>query len=312
MRVAIVGAGLAGLSCAQSLVDAGVEVQLFDKGRGAGGRMSSRRAATSEVVATFDHGAQYMTAKDPDFRAQIGVWAAAGVIAPWSAAGEGAWVGAPAMNAPLKVMAQALNVCWNAPIRDVRRQGGLWRVHGEGGEDGEFDVLLTALPAEQTDLLLRATAPTLAAVAAETPTEPCWAVMAAFADRLEFAPDVLKTTGVVGWAARNSAKPGRGGPEAWVIHAAPRWSRDHLEADPDRVAAELLAAFFTVTDTRAQSPMLLSGHRWRYARSSSAHRDCLWDPELQLGACGDWLLGPRVENAWISGRRLAALVAPMS
>lgn len=43
MTVAIIGAGMAGLSCARALVQAGVAVELFDKGRGPGGRMSTRR-----------------------------------------------------------------------------------------------------------------------------------------------------------------------------------------------------------------------------------------------------------------------------
>ena len=65
MRIAIVGAGLAGLSCAQALRAGGADVQLFDKGRGVGGRMATRRVDTPLGPATFDHGAQFLTAHDP-------------------------------------------------------------------------------------------------------------------------------------------------------------------------------------------------------------------------------------------------------
>ena len=58
MRVAIVGAGIAGLSCALRLQGGDHHVTLFDKGRGAGGRMSTRRVETPAGTAAFDHGAQ--------------------------------------------------------------------------------------------------------------------------------------------------------------------------------------------------------------------------------------------------------------
>ena len=43
-RVAVIGAGMAGATCARLLADAGLDVTLFDKSRGVGGRMSTRRA----------------------------------------------------------------------------------------------------------------------------------------------------------------------------------------------------------------------------------------------------------------------------
>ena len=46
MTTAIIGAGIAGLACAQKLKQAGRSVKLFDKGRGPGGRMSTRRMQT--------------------------------------------------------------------------------------------------------------------------------------------------------------------------------------------------------------------------------------------------------------------------
>ena len=308
MRTAIVGAGLAGLACAQALVRAGVQVALFDKGRGAGGRMSSRRMTTPLGEASFDHGAQYMTARDPAFREALSAWKDAGAVAPWPAAGEDAWVGLPAMNAPVKLMSRDLPVRWGVRVETLRKEAGGWRVQGEALDEGGFDAVLTALPAEQTAALLAGVAPAMAEAAASTPSDPCWAAMASFAQRLPFQPDVLRTEGPVSWAARNSAKPGRAGPESWVVQASPQWSRDHLEQSPDPTAADLLAAFFRAAGLDASPPILLAGHRWRYARSGAAKLASLWDAGRGLGACGDWLRGPRVENAWLSGRDLAAAV----
>ena len=56
-HVAIIGAGIAGLSCAAALQQGGLEVSLFEKSRGPAGRMSTRRGDDWQC----DHGAQYFT-----------------------------------------------------------------------------------------------------------------------------------------------------------------------------------------------------------------------------------------------------------
>lgn len=306
-RIAIVGAGMAGLACAEALGERGFAASLFDKGRKPGGRMSSRSGDSPAGPVGFDHGAQYMTGRDPAFVARLAAWREAGIVAPWAPAGSDAWVGVPAMNAPLVALARDLPVRWETRVDALVREGAAWRLRGEGLDEGGFSAVLTALPAEQTGPLLGDHAPALAEVARETPSDPCWTAMAAFPERLA-AGDVLRTEGAIGWAARNSAKPGRPATEAWVIQAGPDWSRTHLEEEADAVAQALLAEFFAAAGLAPVAPALLKAHRWRYARSGAARREVLWDPRARLGACGDWLTGPRVENAWLSGRRLAEAV----
>ena len=307
-RIAIVGAGMAGLACAEALRERGFATALFDKGRKPGGRMSSRSGDSPAGPVGFDHGAQYMTVRDPAFVARLAAWREAGIVAPWPAAGADAWVGVPAMNAPLVALARDLPVRWETRVDALVREKAGWRLRGDGLDEGGFSAVLTAIPAEQTGPLLADHAPALAEVARGTPSAPCWTAMAAFPERLDVAGDVLRTDGAIGWAARNSAKPGRPATEAWVIQAGPDWSRAHLEEGADAVAQALLAAFFAAAGLAPVAPALLKAHRWRYARSGAARREVLWDPRARLGACGDWLTGPRVENAWLSGRRLAEAV----
>ena len=301
MRIAIIGAGMAGIACAERLA-ATHAVTLFDKGRGPGGRMSTRRAETPFGPTTFDHGAQYFTVRDPGFRTRAARWQAQGLAAPWPAAGPDAWVGTPGMNAPMKAAAAALDVRQNVQLAQLGRQGATWHVDGD-----TFDAMVVATPAENAAPLLDGHDPATAALARATPAEPCWTVMAAFPTRLD-APDVLRESGPIGWAARNSAKPGRTGPEAWVIQAGPTWSRDHLEETPDQAAAALMAAFAEQFALTLPGGAAVSAHRWRYARSGNAHALHVWHPETRLGVCGDWLQGPRVEAAWLSGDSLAQAI----
>ena len=305
MKLAIVGAGLAGLSCATRLQGRGHMVALFDKGRGPGGRMSSRRVMTERGEASFDHGAQYFTARDARFAAQLDAWQAQGVAAPWPAAGPGCWVGVPAMNAPIKQLASAAPVRWGTRVDGLSGSPGEWFLDGDGLREGPFDAVLLSVPAENAATVLDRSAPALAALATATPAEPCWTVMAAFADQVAVQTDVLREDGPIGWAARNSAKPGRSGPEAWVIQAGPVWSRDHLEQAQPEIVDALLAAFAVRAGGDLPPLLTASAHRWRYARSGNATGGMRWDGALRIGLCGDWLLGPRVECAWLSGFLLA-------
>ena len=303
MRIGIVGAGIAGLSCADMLHAAGHEVMVFDKGRGASGRMATRNIRTPSGVVAFDHGAQYFTTRDPRFAAVVADWQGAGVAAPWPSAGDDAWVGTPGMSAVVKALSRPLAVQWNSRVEAIRRVDRSWFL--DSVADDPFDAVIVAIPAEQAAPLLVAHEPAMAAMAQGCPSAPCWTVMAAFAERIVIPGDIIRDAGIIGWAARNNAKPGRDEIEAWVIQATADWSRDHLEDDETSVVDALLAALAVQANGELPKPIVRIGHRWRYARSKAAQHGLLWNEATCIGAIGDWLLSPRIESAWLSGRMLA-------
>jgi predicted NAD/FAD-dependent oxidoreductase len=193
-------------------------------------------------------------------------------------------------------------------VEALSRDGDTWRLKTPEGLSRPFDCVVLALPAEQAAALLSGWDADLAARAAASRTAPCWTVMAAFGERLPVATDTLGEDGVLGWAARNSAKPGRAGPEAWVLQAGADWSRHHLEDSAESAGQALLAAFGERIGASLPEPVALQAHRWRYARSSAGSDLALWSGAAQLGCCGDWLAGPRIECAWDSGQALARLI----
>lgn len=313
MTIAIVGAGMAGLACGEALAEAGFNVRLYDKGRGPGGRMSTRRIAIGPVKLRFDHGAQYFSAKSEGFRACVNAWQADGIVAPWPAAGEGAFVGTPAMNAPVKSMASILGAAFGKRVERFEKGDKGWVLEGDGLPQHPFDGVIIAVPAEQAGPLLAPYVPDFAALADATIAEPCWTLMAAF-DGPVAAPDTLRSTGTIAWAARNSAKPGRSNgrsaaePDCWVIQASPEWTRANLELDKETAAQLLLSLFADCVPDPLPEILYSSAHRWRYARSGNAGQTCLWDAPQRIGVCGDWLAGPKVEDAWLSGTALARMI----
>ena len=306
MRIAIIGAGMAGCACGIRLREAGHAVQVFDKGRGPGGRMSTRRMDAGDSSVQFDHGAPWFDVRDARFVRQIASWQQQGLVERWPAAGQDAWVGSPAMNAPVRNMAALLGVHFNTRIECVARVSDAWFLHGAGVPTKGYDAVVIAVPAEQVAPLIAADAPQFAQAADSVVSEPCWTAMLAFESPLAFDPDTIGATGpVIDRAVRNTSKPDRGAPECWVVQASADWSRENLECDAHFVVQRLRDALVTAIGTELPAVLAGSAHRWRYARPASLGRQCEWDGTRRLGLCADWLTAPSVEGAWLSGTLLA-------
>ncbi|GAB3267489.1 NAD(P)/FAD-dependent oxidoreductase [Chitinimonas naiadis] len=312
--VAVIGAGLAGLSCARALADAGRGVAIFDKARGVGGRMATRRG----TLASFDHGAQYFTARDPDFVSAVGDWQAAGVVGGWQGrirafdglnfapvASERRFVGLPGMSSLGRHLLGSLPFFAEHKLMELAFNGSDWRLKFDDGGRCHARWLVLAVPAPQAAALLGPDHPLHEQVAAVS-MAPCWSLMLRFDHPLpcEFE-GCFVNTGPLSWVARNSSKPGRPSGEAWVLHACPEWSRLHVRESPESVVVALLSAFSRIANVRIEPPEV-NAHRWLYALADRPlYEGCLLLEHEQLGLAGDWLHGSRIEGAWLSGRQLA-------
>ena len=327
LPIAIVGAGLAGLSCAQALLQAGHTVHVFDKARGPSGRMSTRRAEDDNGPWQCDHGAQYFTARDPAFRAEVARWQQAGVAALWNArlaSFDGtAWttpatplerfVGTPRMTSPAAWLVQHLGepalAQWQTTVQRLDHTEGGWAITSaeHGLHSPRYSAVLLAVPAPQAVPLLTPLAPAGAALAASARMRGSWAVMLRYASPVALPWEgAFINTGPLRWVARDSSKPGRTGQETWLLHASPEWSEAHIEDSAEAVTAALLAAFAALG---GPAPLAATAHRWRYADTEPAlTQGSWWNAQMRLGLCGDWLNGGKVEGAWLSGRALAQQV----
>lgn len=320
-RIAVIGAGISGLICARTLHDLGLEVTVFEKSRGPGGRTATRRADSG---ISFDHGAQYFTARDPQFVRQVKAWTEQGVVAEWTGrivTIEGAIVrpttdqpqrnvGVPGMTAMAGQLAADLRVRLETRIIRLARVDNNWQVTDAAGQmHGPFDHVIVSLPAPQAaDLLIDHA---LAAEVRAIPMTPCWAVLAAFEGRIEAAWDGAFVHGSpLAWVARHSSKPGRDcSKDCWVLHASPDWSTAHQDLARDNVQATLLSAFASITNAPALDPVHLDAHRWLFSATPlSLDRLVLFDGDTGLVVCGDWLAGGRVEGAFLSGIAAAGCI----
>lgn len=321
--VAIIGAGISGLSCAQALQRAGLQVSVFEKSRGVAGRMSTRRGDGWEC----DHGTQYFTATSIEFEAEVSRWIEAEVAEPWCprlvsidvggsiepVAKASRFVGTPRMTSPAGWLAEDLQVTLNTAITGLTPRHGAWFLDTATSVSIQtpFDWVVFAMPAPQIGALLEGVQTDWGSLLGTVGMMPCWTVMA----QVEGGGDpgfeaAFVSGGPLGWIALNNSKPRRLGSETWTLQATDTWSQAHLEDPAEAVEAELIAAFQHLTGLRVLS---CRSHRWRYSSASSPlETDHLIDRLQSLGACGDWAGGSKVQAAWLSGLRLAEAILEAS
>ncbi|TVU67665.1 NAD(P)/FAD-dependent oxidoreductase [Cobetia crustatorum] len=365
--IAIIGAGIAGLSAAAHLAAAGHAVTLFEKARGPGGRLASRRTPDGPI----DIGAQYFTAHDPRFIAALNDWQAAGIVAPWGerllGLGDEGWqplqdqqpprfVASPRMSALTRYLSERLpsSVQFHANARVTRlipTEEGRWQLETVEGElHGPFHRVMITAPAPQASALLATAgtdengvarsvdslAPRLSAVLAKVEMAPTWTVMAALDTTLPALGGQQDWQGLLvsrgndvplRCVMRQHSRSGRAAlrnaqddqtrtpaQEILSILATAGWSKAHLEDSPEQVTAALWQAFEALPEIATlpknwhEGRITLTAHRWRYAHPTQCAPQTAFEHTASqhgLILAGDCLRGPRVEDAWLSGREAA-------
>lgn len=330
--VAVIGGGMAGAACARALADAGFAVQVFDKSRGVGGRMATRRTEWTgpdgiAIPARFDHGAPAFEARSEAFVRFVEAAERDGLLTRWEPvvdrdgqtgqATAPQWVPTPDAPALCRSLLKDLPVKTGCTVDALRREPDGWVLESAGVLVAQgVDHVVVAIPPAQAAALLAPHRPDWAGCARSVEMVPCWTMMAVTdAPALPAGPpawDLAEpATDPIGLIVRSDARPGRTrvpGRAHWVVHASDAWSRAHLEDPP----ADVLACLQDALAQKLGAPLAwhhAAVHRWRYAHAptdAAVPGLCDWDPDRGLGSCGDAQGGSGIEGAWRSGRALAA------
>lgn len=300
-RVAVVGAGLSGAACAQALRERGMAVEIFERGRGPGGRMASPTVQGRRV----DLGAAYFTVKDEGFSAVVDGWVGRGLARPWT--DTFAVVSPDGRDATTGPVRYAARDGLRSLVRDVLPDDVRFEEQIEHLDDLTHDAVVLAMPDPQAARLA-------ADVCDWVDYEPVIAVAAGWADRGWSLADAafVNDDPDVSFVADDGARRGDGA-AVLVAHTTASRARRHLDRPQDAVAP-VLAAVRRLLDVPAE-PSWTHAHRWTFAKPAGTHGSAefgLFADGRLLGVCGDaWCPSgsPRVESAWLSGRRLGAALA---
>jgi predicted NAD/FAD-dependent oxidoreductase len=308
-KVGIVGAGIAGASCAGALAAAGWDVDVFDKARGAGGRLSTRRI--EQGWGTL--GTPFLSAKREPFRSQLRDWTRQGWVAAvrgsvWQGRATISWAEAQLQNHYRPTI---------EPSQLVRRLLGTARLHTRQRvtaleprtlvfEDGrridDYDCVVCSVPAPQAVPMLDAL-PLLRERIESVRYRPIWS----FLMRWEGGPaaDVIKFDDhLLNLAVRQNA----GGPGLWAVHSSHEFAETYLEAHELEASTRGASALMGLLGLPWPVEVEAS-HLWRHARPVSTTGG-FWvgDRENRVALIGDGIAGVGVERAWESGTRLAQAI----
>jgi predicted NAD/FAD-dependent oxidoreductase len=265
--IAVIGAGIAGLSCAELLAESGLPVHVFDKGRRPGGRVAER----NRLGLTFRHGA-------PEGHELVA-----------------------------RLLRRIKVGSGHRVRELERRDDGQWLLHFDDQPSrGPFAGVVLAVPAPQAAILV-APFSDLDRPLAAVVMRPVLTALVCLPGPLGRGWSHIRVGDASLEEARRQAVRHALGPEGWVLHATPTFSQDNLECDPHAVAQHLWLRFRKILDLAMPTPLYLRGHRWRYGRTDRPlGQPCLLDEDSGLGLCGDWCLDDGTEAARASGRALAA------
>ncbi len=319
-RIAIIGAGLAGLACARVLRRSGAYVEIFEQDRIIGGRMATTRVG----IVPYDHGAQYVTARSDQFRAFIDELCSSGYAARWkptTSQGKGGgqmqpwYVGTPGMSSIVRPLAESVRIHTNRRVHTLSRTDKAWQIwFDDETAVGPFAAVAVAVPAPQAQLLL-GQAQEISNALQRVRMSPCWSLMVRLDQCILPSQDVYSDmSDVIRWIARNNDKPGRiKKGDAIVVHASPQWSRATEDAEPEVVAEELWSEVCHLLALPPVRPSQMTAHLWRHGLvEQSLGETYIYSSQLNVGVAGDWCLGRLSEHAFESGSALGrAIIASL-
>jgi renalase len=327
-RTAIIGAGIAGLTLAKELKGKGCDVVVFEKARGPGGRTSTRRGETSQGLSfKIDHGAQFFTARSPEFQRFLDKNCAIDTVREWGgnfqnwsdgelslAEGKMRLVAVPGINQITKDLSQSCDIRSAVRIHRLERRDDEWQLWDEQENDqGCFDRVISTAPPQQTADLFSGVVPCAQDI--ETiAMKPCITLMLAGDEDIDLDVNAVSFEGhpVLGWFAKNHSKPGeRGDAYSFTIQANAQWSDIYKDDARDldkknRVAQDIKSALEDALGVAFKGIGYENLHGWLYASAYKREGQLpyFWDESLQIGACGDWCMGPRIECAFLSAYEL--------
>lgn len=330
--IAVIGAGIAGLVCAQQLTQAGYSVVVVEKSRGLGGRVATRRLYDTRA----DHGACYLKPKGELLQSFVKSLSQHNIVEVWTDtfyqlpanshlpvknSGSPCYIAPAGMSAIAKFLAQDLDILLKERVIAIESTSeNTWRLitasgsNTSGSKELTTKALVVAIPAPQAVMLLE---PLSNSIVHRTFLDrlrsvdfhPCISVMAGYNSNLELLPEwkavTLTEHDILAWIGFDSSKRPQSQQPVFVLQSSSEFAQMYLDTDNfQSVGKQMLqGASESLMLEWLKIPEWMQVHRWRYAfPRNSLSDDCLSaQTSLPLVCCGDWCGGNLIGGAMHSG-----------
>jgi predicted NAD/FAD-dependent oxidoreductase len=325
--VIVIGAGMAGLTCAQQLKQAGLDVTIVEKSAGVGGRMATRRLQGTWV----DHGAQLLSAKSDGFISFVRKLQEKGIVKEWtrdvyqlSAAGlfppdadkrHTRYCCPLGMTAIAKYLANEIPIINNTRIVSVSHNEHRWQLMTDRQEILETKAIVSTMPAPQFLPIFEevlAPAPSFLQAVQSVKFAPSVTIMAGY-NANNSVPEEWQAIRcvndpILSWISYNSSKHSDRDIQpiqpVFVLQSSADFAKQSMEEPDLEIAGKpLLNQAGRLLAKWLANPEWWQVHRWRYALAEeSLGVSCLSTSiPLALVCAGDWCAGKNIEAAYHSG-----------
>jgi len=311
----VLGSGVAGSTIA-NLLSKKYSVHVFDKARGPGGRSSNKRFKNN---LSFDHGVQYISPKSKLFIKYIQKLHKNRILKIWDdnhldftfekKPFSTKYIGRKANNDLVKYNLKNIKQSFASPIEKIDFKKYFWEITLKNKSKHQFKSLIITCPFPQLKKLAKNYLDKTI-LKLKVQMQPNITVMLALKNQKTLPISSIKfNDDILAWAANeNSKKRFKSNINLWTLQATLQWSKKTINKykTDKSIMNQLIKRFIKLTGFKRNKIIFKKIHGWKYSYNyQKTPYLSIWNKKINLGICGDWLSGPKVENAWLSANDLA-------
>ena len=311
----VLGSGIAGSTIA-NLLSKKYSVHVFDKARGPGGRSSNKRFKNN---LSFDHGVQYISPKSKPFIKYVHKLYKNKILKSWDENHldftfekkpfSTKYIGRKANNDLVKYNLKNIKQSFASPIEKIDFKKYFWEITLKNKSKYQFKSLIITCPFPQLKKLAKNYLDKNI-LKLKVQMQPNITVMLALKNQKTLPISSIKfNDDILAWAANeNSKKRFKSSINLWTLQATLKWSKKTINKykNDKSIMSQLIARFIKLTGFKKNKIIFKRIHGWKYSYNyEKTPYLSIWNKKINLGVCGDWFNGPKVENAWLSANDLS-------
>ena len=312
----VIGSGISGATIA-NLLNKKFKVNLYDKGRGPGGRASFKRV---KGQIGFDHGTQYFSPKTIEFKKFVNRLIKIKILKKWS--GNHIFlnskkkenkkhikiIGKKGNNDICKFLLKKVKCFYQSEVKKIYYKNKLWFLLFTDGKIRTYKGVILTCPFPQLKKLSEKFINNTF-IKRKLKMDANITVMIAIKKNKKSPSSFLFDDPVLGWAGNeNTKKRFKSKYDLWTLQSTFKWANKNIDKNKKNLKKNskiLIDKFFKLTKIKKTKVIYSINHGWKYSSNSKPLKiRSYWDPQKKIGVCADWFIGPRLESGWISAHDL--------